>query len=463
MELFSLPSLFLVSTLFIFYISKYVLNKRNQRNCFMLHYECYKGQDERKLDTETCAKIVQRNENLGLEEYRFLLRTMVSSGIGEETYGPRNVLEGREASPTLLDAHSEMDEIMFDTLDKLFHKTKGLVSPSDIDILVVNVSLFAPSPSLTSRVINRYKLRDDIKSFNLSGLGCSASVISIDIVQRIFETRENSFALVVSTETMGPHWYCGKDRSMMLSNCLFRAGGSSVLLTNAPRFKNRALMKLVTAVRAHVGSEDEAYSCCIQMEDKDGHPGFLLTKYLQKAAARALTLNLKVLLPRVLPLKELIRYAIVRAFKGITTTKGESRSSGLGLDLKTGLDHFCIHPGGRAIIEGVGKSLGLTEFDIEPARMALHRFGNTSSGGLWYVLGYMEAKKRLKKGDKILMMSMGAGFESNNCVWKVLKNLDDKNVWEDSIDRYPETSKIPNPFLEKYDWINDDTMSFVRV
>ena len=95
--------------------------------------------------------------------------------------------------------------------------------------------------------------------------------------------------------------------------------------------------------------------------------------------------------------------------------------------------------------------------------MALHRFGNTSSGGLWYVLGYMEAKNRLKKGEKILMMSMGAGFESNNCVWEVLKDLDDKNVWEDSVDRYPELSRIPNPFVEKYDWINDDTMSFVRV
>ncbi|XP_010423567.1 PREDICTED: 3-ketoacyl-CoA synthase 19-like [Camelina sativa] len=463
MELFSLPSLFLLFTLFVFYIFKFVCKRRNQRNCFMLHYECYKGMDERKLDTETCAKVVQRNKNLGLEEYRFLLRTMASSGIGEETYGPINVLEGREDSPTLRDAHSEMDEIIFDTLDKLFQKTKGLVSPSDIDILVVNVSLFAPSPSLTSRVINRYKMREDIRSFNLSGLGCSASVISIDIVQRIFETRENAIALVVSTETMGPHWYCGRDRSMMLSNCLFRAGGSSVLLTNAARFKNRALMKLVTVVRAHVGADDEAYSCCIQMEDGDGHPGFLLTKHLKKAAGRALTKNLQVLLPRVLPIKELIRYAIVRAVKRRITRKREPGSSGIGLNLKTGLQHFCIHPGGRAIIEGVGKSLGLTEFDIEPARMALHRFGNTSSGGLWYVLGYMEAKNRLKKGHKILMMSMGAGFESNNCVWEVLKDLGDKNVWEDSIDRYPELSNIPNPFVEKYDWINDDTMSFLRV
>ncbi|XP_010558768.1 PREDICTED: 3-ketoacyl-CoA synthase 19-like [Tarenaya hassleriana] len=458
MDLLTVAYLLLVPCL-VFFIARWVLEWRNQR-CYMLHYECYKGKDEMKLNSEKCAQIVQRNKNLGLEEYRFLLRTMVSSGIGEETYGPRNVLEGREESPTLLDALSEMDEIIFDTLDNLFAKTG--VSPSEIDILVVNVSLFAPVPSLACRVVNRYKMREDVKCYNLSGLGCSASVISIDLVQRLFRTRKNALAIVVSTETMGPHWYCGKDRSMMLSNCLFRAGGSSVLLTNDPTRKDKAIMKLKTVVRAHVGSDDEAYSCCIQMEDKEGYQGFLLTKYLKNAAAKALTKNLRVLLPKVLPMKELLRYAIARRLK--KKTKGESSGgTGIGLNLKTGLQHFCIHPGGRAIIEGAGKSLGLSEYDIEPSRNALHRFGNTSSGGLWYVLGYMEAKKRLKKGDKLLMISMGAGFESNNCVWEIMKDLEGGNAWTDSIDGYPEMAKIPNPFKEKFDWINDDTLSFVRI
>ncbi|XP_010520160.1 PREDICTED: 3-ketoacyl-CoA synthase 19-like [Tarenaya hassleriana] len=457
MDLLAVACLSLAGCL-VSYMLRWVLEWRSQR-CYMLHYECYKGRDEMKLNTGKCAEVVQRNKNLGLEEYRFLLRTMVSSGIGEETYGPRNVLEGREENPTLPDALSEMDDIIFSTTDNLFRRTG--VSPSEIDILVLNVSLFAPAPSLASRVINRYKMRDDIKCYNLSGLGCSASVISIDLVQRLFKTCKNSLALVVSTETMGPHWYCGKNRSMMLSNCLFRAGGSSVLLTNDPRRKNKAIMRLKTVVRAHVGSDDDAYSCCIQMEDKEGYQGFLLTKYLKNAAAKALTKNLQVLLPKVLPMKELLRYAIVRSLK--KKTKGESSGGGIGLNLKTGLQHFCIHPGGRAIIEGAGKSLGLNEYDIEPSRNALHRFGNTSSGGLWYVLGYMEAKKRLRKGDKLLMISMGAGFESNNCVWDIMKDLDDENVWTDSIQRYPEAAKVPNPFKEKFDWINDETLSSVRI
>ncbi|KAJ4847138.1 3-ketoacyl-CoA synthase 19 [Turnera subulata] len=426
----------------------------------MLHYECYKAGEDRMLDTEFSGKLVMRNKNLGLEEYRFLLQTIVNAGIGEQTYGPKNVIEGREASATLQDAYSEVDGIVFDTLDKLFASTG--ISPSEIGILVVNVSLFSPAPSLTSRVVNRYKMKEDIKAFNLSGMGCSASLVAIDLVKHLFRTYRNSLAVVVSTESIGPNWYCGKERSMMLSNCLFRSGGCSMLLTNNRALKHRAIFKLNHLVRTHIGASDEAYGCCIQVEDSLGYPGFLLTRNLTKAAAKAFAMNLRVLVPKILPLWALLRYVLVSRPRRNKAKTAKLESVGAGLNLKAGVEHFCIHPGGKAVIDGVGKSLGLTDYDLEPAKMALHRFGNTSAGGLWYVLGYMEAKKRLKKGDRILMISFGGGFKCNNCVWEVMKDLEDANVWKDSIHNYPPNSTA-NPFLEKYSWVNDDYLSFVRL
>ncbi|KAJ6432747.1 hypothetical protein OIU84_019896 [Salix udensis] len=172
----------------------------------MLAYECYKAPEDRKLDTGTSARIVFRNKNLGIEEYKFLLRTIACSGIGEETYGPN-----------------------------------------------------------------------------------------------LFKSYKNAFAVVVSTESIGANWYQGKEKSMMLSNCLFRSGGCSMLFTNNSALKHRAMFKLKHLVRTHLGSKDEPYGCCMQTVDDLGYKGFLLTKSLKNSAAQALSLNLRVLAPKMLP------------------------------------------------------------------------------------------------------------------------------------------------------------------
>ncbi|XP_050208819.1 3-ketoacyl-CoA synthase 19 [Mercurialis annua] len=443
----------------IFFFCSLIFHRRNQ-SCYMLDYECYKPPENRMLDTESCVKLVMRNKNLGIEQYRFLLQTIVNSGIGNETYGPENIIERREENASLRDAFSEIDDIMFDTLDNLFKRTG--ISPSEIDILVVNVSLFSPAPSLTARVVRKYKMREDIKSFNLSGMGCSASIVAVELVQQLFKSCKNKIALVISTESIGPNWYLGKEKSMLLSNCLFRSGGCSMILTNNQDLKNKSIFKLNHLVRTHIGSNDEAYGCCIQEEDDQGYGGFLLTRSLTKAAAKALSMNLRVLVPKILPVMELFRYILSRNRNPKSKTSN-LELVGSGLNLKTGVEHFCIHPGGKAVIEGIGKSLGLNDYDLEPARMALHRFGNTSAGGLWYVLGYMEAKKRLKKGDRILMISLGAGFKCNNCVWEVMKDLENGNVWKESVDNYPPEKAPVNEFLEKYSWINDEYLSFVQI
>ena len=74
---------------------------------------------------------------------------------------------------------------MFGAIDDLLQKTG--VKPKDIGILIVNCSLFNPTPSLSAMVVNHYKLRGNIISYNLGGMGCSAGLISIDLAKHLLQ------------------------------------------------------------------------------------------------------------------------------------------------------------------------------------------------------------------------------------------------------------------------------------
>ncbi|XP_060171287.1 3-ketoacyl-CoA synthase 6-like [Lycium barbarum] len=103
-------------------------------------------------------------------------------------------------------------------------------------------------------------------------------------------------------------------------------------------------------------------------------------------------------------------------------------------DYTTAFEHLCIHTGGKAVIEQVGRVLKLNDEVTKPARMTLNRFGNTSSNLVFYELAYFEAKKRVKKGDRMWMIAFGS------LVWKWIQDSTDQdsdNPWNDCIDNYP--------------------------
>jgi 3-ketoacyl-CoA synthase len=74
------------------------------------------------------------------------------------------------------------------------------IKPEQVDILITNCSIFCPTPSLASMLINKFKFRRDIQSYNLGGMGCSIGVIAIGLVRDMLQVSERAVAPELNTQ-----------------------------------------------------------------------------------------------------------------------------------------------------------------------------------------------------------------------------------------------------------------------
>ena len=138
------------------------------------------------------------------------------------------------------------------------------------DILVSNCSLFCPTPSITSMIINKFGFRSNVKSVNLSGMGCSARLLPISLAKDLPRVHKISLALVLSMEAVAPNGYRGNTKSKPIGTVLIRTGGAAILLSSRKRHKPVPRYKLEHLVRTHIGSNDKAYQSVYEEPDEDG-------------------------------------------------------------------------------------------------------------------------------------------------------------------------------------------------
>ncbi|KAK9274054.1 hypothetical protein L1049_018868 [Liquidambar formosana] len=428
---FNLISVILCSTLLVFLSTVYFLTR--PRPVYLVNFSCYKPDDARKCTRQIFMERSGLTGSFTESNLEFQRKILERSGLGETTYLPDAVLRV-PPNPSMAEARKEAELVMFGALDQLFEKTS--LKPKDIGILIVNCSLFNPTPSLSAMIINHYKLRGNIISYNLGGMGCSAGLISIDLAKDLLQVHPNSYALVVSMENITLNWYFGNERSMLVSNCLFRMGGAAILLSNKRSDRRRSKYQLIHTVRTHKGADDKCFSCVTQQEDPNGKVGVSLSKDLMAVAGDALKTNITTLGPLVLPMSEQLLFFATLVGRKLFKMKVKPYIP----DFKLAFEHFCIHAGGRAVLDELEKNLQLSDWHMEPSRMTLHRFGNTSSSSLWYELAYTEAKGRIRKGDRTWQIAFGSGFKCNSAVWKALwtiKPEKEKNPWMDEIHLFP--------------------------
>ncbi|XP_057771433.1 3-ketoacyl-CoA synthase 20-like [Salvia miltiorrhiza] len=428
---FNLVAVVACSTLMVFLGTLYFMTR--PRRVYLVDFACYKPDAKVMCSKEIFMERSRQAESFTEENLGFQKKILERSGLGQKTYFPEALMRV-PAEPSMAEARKEAEMVMFGAIDELLAKTG--VKAKDIGILVVNCSLFNPTPSLSAMVVNRYKLRGNVLSYNLGGMGCSAGLISIDLAKQLLQVHPNSHALVVSMENITLNWYFGNNRSMLVSNCIFRMGGAAILLSNRPADRRRAKYQLIHTVRTHKGADDKSYGCVFQEEDDARHVGVALSKDLMAVAGEALKTNITTLGPLVLPMSEQLLFLVTLVARKVFKMQIKPYIP----DFKLAFEHFCIHAGGRAVLDELERNLDLSEWHMEPSRMTLYRFGNTSSSSLWYELAYTEAKGRIRRGDRTWQIAFGSGFKCNSAVWRALRTVDpakEKNPWMDEIHDFP--------------------------
>lgn len=198
-------------------------------------------------------------------------------------------------------------------------------------------------------------------------------------------------------------------------------------------------------LKFHNNKMSATYNRCVyQEEDEQKFKGLKISKDLIEIGGDALKTNITTLGPLVLPFSEQLLFfatLVWRHLFGGKTDHGNLASSKKPYipDYKLAFEHFCVHAASKPILDELQRNLELSDKNMEASRMTLHRFGNTSSSSIWYELAYLEAKERVKRGDRIWQLAFGSGFKCNSVVWRSLRRAakPSRNPWLDCINRYP--------------------------
>jgi predicted naringenin-chalcone synthase len=409
---------------------------RREKPVYLLAFATFKAPDSWKCSHDQLLEIMRRQKCFTEESLNFLKRILERSGTGQATAWPPGIVKCLESPDTPADrtmaaSREESETVVFAIVEEALRKAG--VQPKEIDFLIINCSLFSPTPSLCAMVISHFGMRGNVDTFNLAGMGCSASLIAVDLAKRLLLSKPNAKALVVSTEVITPNFYHGNERAFLIQNTLFRCGGAAMVLSNSWLDGRRALYKLLHTVRVQ-GTNDASYQCVYEGEDANGHRGVRLSKDIVKVAGKCMEKNFTTLGPSVLPYGEQAKVVlsiaarfVLKALAKVLKSQGKD-SWAVKLpsvkpyvpDFKRGIDHFCIHAGGRAVIDGIEKNMKLEDYHTEGSRMALLNYGNTSSSSIWYELEYIQEHQKshpMKKGDRVLQVAFGSGFKCTSGVW----------------------------------------------
>ena len=238
-------------------------------------------------------------------------------------------------------------------------------------ITVSCTGFFAPGPDF--HVVKDLCLRPSTQRFHVGFMGCYAAFPALKMARAFCEADPNATVLVICLELCTLHLQLGADMDRMLSASVFADGAAAALVSaKRPRGDERVLeLSQLETTLTPTGEEDMAWTV--------GDNGFdiVLSSYV----------------PNILEAN--LEAALTPLFASLGRTPDE-------------VQHWAIHPGGRAILDKIQKGLSLSEKQLEPSRGVLRDYGNMSSATVLFVL--KEIMGRSQPHESVCAMAFGPGL-----------------------------------------------------
>ncbi|MFI3241315.1 MAG: beta-ketoacyl-ACP synthase III [Alphaproteobacteria bacterium] len=243
------------------------------------------------------------------------------------------------------------------------------VGVSEIDLVIVGtITTDNSTPSTACYVGKKLGVKAGIPCFDLSA-ACSGFMYSLQMASNMIKLGQATKAVVIGAESLSKitDW---TDRNTCV---LFGDGAGAVVLEATDDLNEGVLFSKIYADPSHTES--------------------LLTK-----GGVSSTQNAGIL---YMDGQEVFKSAVTCLVQG-----AEDALKGAGYTIND-VDWLISHQANSRIIDMVGKKLGI---ESEKVIMTLDHHGNTSAASIPLALSESVAAGKIKKGDLVLLTSMGAGF-----------------------------------------------------
>ena len=248
--------------------------------------------------------------------------------------------------------------------------------PAEIGVLVTAGYWSLGGPTLGHLLMERLELGAGTDKYHVTGVGCASAVPLLRLAGQALRERPGEGALVIGSECVSGFMTRarpGDERTKVVGSALFGDGCGAALLSLCDGPANAGPEIVAGAVHQVPGTLDQV-RFAVSEDDSFMRLG------------------------RELP-------AITEA--GLPALVDEFLEPH-GLDTSS-IDHWLLHPGGRGILEGAKRGLGLSDEQVAASATVLAEYGNTGTASSFFVLRETGRMRDPAADELGLLVSIGPG------------------------------------------------------